>query len=120
MNKIDDMALFVQVVKAGGLAAAGRRIGLSPASMAARVNALEHRYNARLLNCTTRKISLTDTGQRFYSACLRVRQEVEDAEAVIQGDNKILSGQLRVTATSDFGRQFVASHCLNSSSNTRI
>lgn len=108
MSKIDDMALFVSVVKAEGLAAAGRQIGLSPASMTARVNALEQRYNARLLNRTTRKISLTDAGQRFYCACLRVLIEVEGAEAVLQDNKQNLSGQLRVTATSDFGRQFVA------------
>lgn len=108
MTKIDDMALFVQVVKAGGLAAAGRQIGLSPASMTARLNALELRYSTRLLNRTTRKISLTETGQRFYHSCLRVLAEVDDAEAVFQSDKQSLSGQLRVTASSDFGRQFVA------------
>lgn len=109
MSKIDDMALFVQVVKAEGLAAAGRQIGLSPASMTARVNAIEQRYHTRLLNRTTRKISLTEQGQLFYYACLRVLEEVEGAEAVLQNCSETLSGQLRITATSDFGRQFVAS-----------
>ena len=108
MSKIDDMALFVRVVKAGGLAAAGRQVGLSPASMTARVNALEQRYSTRLLNRTTRKISLTETGQNFYQGCLRVLAEVEGAEAVFQNDKLALSGQLRITATSDFGRQYVA------------
>jgi DNA-binding transcriptional LysR family regulator len=108
MTKIDDMTLFVQVVKAGGLATAGRQIGLSAASMTARVNALEKRYSTRLLNRTTRKISLTETGQNFYDACLRVLSEVEGAEAIFQNDKQDLSGQLRVTATSDFGRQYVA------------
>ncbi len=108
MSKIDNMALFVQVVKTGGLAAAGRQLGLSPASMTARVNALEAHYNTRLLNRTTRKISLTDAGQRFYNACLRVLVEVDEAESLLQNDNEGLSGNLRITATSDFGRQFVA------------
>ncbi|MFW5426573.1 MAG: LysR family transcriptional regulator [Methylophagaceae bacterium] len=108
MSKIDNMALFVQVVKAGGLAAAGRQLGLSPASMTARVNALEQHYKTRLLNRTTRKISLTDAGQRFYNACLRVLAEVAEAEALLRNDNEGLSGNLRITATSDFGRQFVA------------
>ncbi len=107
MSKIDDMALFVQVVKAGGLAAAGRQIGLSPASMTARVNALEEHYNTRLLQRTTRRISLTDAGQRFYNACLRVLEEVKQAEAALQSNKESLSGQLRVTAPSDFGRQYV-------------
>ncbi len=108
MAKIDNMELFVRVVKAGGLASAGRQIGLSPASMTARINALELHYNTRLLNRTTRKISLTDAGQRFYEACLRVLAEVESAESLLQNDNKTLSGRLRVTAPSDFGRQYVA------------
>ncbi len=108
MSKIDNIALFVQVVKAGGLAAAGRQIGLSPASMTARINALEQHYEIRLLNRTTRKISLTDTGERFYNACLRVLAEIEDAEAHLRDDKKSLSGRLRVTAPSDFGRQYIA------------
>lgn len=108
MSKIDNMGLFVQVVKAGGLAVAGRQIGLSPASMTARINALERHYNTRLLNRTTRKISLTDAGKVFYDACLRVLTEVEGAEALLLNDKEALPGQLRITATSDFGRQFVA------------
>jgi DNA-binding transcriptional LysR family regulator len=108
MSKIDDMFLFVQVVKAGGLAVAGRQIGLSPASMTARINAIEQNYNTRLLHRTTRKISLTDAGQRFYEACLRVLAEVENAEMILQNDKVNLAGQLRITAPSDFGRQYVA------------
>jgi DNA-binding transcriptional LysR family regulator len=108
MSKIDDMFLFVQVVKSAGLAAAGRQIGLSPASMTARINAIEHHYNTRLLHRTTRKISLTDAGQRFYEACLRVLAEVESAEMLLQNDKANLIGQLRITAPSDFGRQYAA------------
>ncbi len=108
MSKIDGMFLFVQVVKAGGLAAAGRQIGLSPASMTARINAIERNYNTRLLHRTTRKVSLTDAGQQFYEACLRVLAEVENAEMLLQNDKENLVGQLRITAPSDFGRQYVA------------
>lgn len=108
MAKIDDMELFVYVVKAGGLAAAGRQIGLSPASMTARINALEQHYKTRLLHRTTRSITLTDAGQKFYGACLRVLDEVEQAEALLQNDRESLSGQLRITAPADFGRQYVA------------
>jgi DNA-binding transcriptional LysR family regulator len=75
--------------------------------MTARINALENRYNTQLLYRTTRKISLTDAGQRFYGACLRVLAEVESAEILLQNDKENLSGQLRVTAPSDFGRQYV-------------
>ncbi len=108
MSKIDDMLLFVEVVKAGGLAAAGRQMGLSPASMTVRINAMEKNYNTRLLHRTTRKITLTDAGQRFYEACLRVLKEVQHAEMLLQHDKKEFVGQLRITAPSDFGRQYVA------------
>jgi len=108
MAKIDDMALFAQVVKAGGLAAAGRQLGLSPASMTARMKALEARYDTRLLNRSTRNISLTDAGHRFYEACLRVIAEVAAAEATLQATRQEFSGSLRITAPSDFGRQYVA------------
>lgn len=101
------MMLFVQVVKANGLAAAGRQIGLSPASMTARMKAMENRYNTRLLNRTTRKISLTDAGHRFYRACLRVLAEIESAETLLQNDTETFSGRLHITAPSDFGRQYV-------------
>ncbi len=108
MNKIDSMAIFVRVVKAGGLAAAGRQVKLSPATITARINALEQHYNTRLLNRTTRKISLTAAGQRFYDGCVRVLAEVEGIESLLQNEKEVLSGHLRITATSDFGRQYVA------------
>ncbi|GAB6263562.1 LysR family transcriptional regulator [Photobacterium sp. R1] len=108
MAKIDDMALFAQVVKSGGLAAAGRKLGLSPASMTARMNQIEQHYQTRLLNRNTRHIALTDAGQRFYEGCLRVLEEVAMAEAALSEEKAALSGTLRITAPSDFGRQYVA------------
>ena len=108
MSKIDDIALFVQVIKAGGLAAAGRTVGLSPASMTARMNTLEQRYNSRLLNRTTRKITLTDAGKQLYDIALRIVADMAEVEAVLKQGTVELSGSLRVTAPSDFGRQYVA------------
>ncbi|GAA3921807.1 LysR family transcriptional regulator [Litoribacillus peritrichatus] len=109
MAKIDDMELFVHVVKAGGLAAAGRKLGLSPASMTARMNQIEKRYDTRLLTRNTRNIALTEAGERFYYGCLKVLEEVAHAENGLQETKQELSGSLRVAATSDFGRQYVSS-----------
>jgi DNA-binding transcriptional LysR family regulator len=108
MDKLGNMDLFVRVIKQGGLAAAGREIGVSPARVTARINALEEHYNTRLLHRTTRHISLTGAGQRFYDACLRVLAEVETAETMIENNQQTLFGHLRITAPSDFGRQYVA------------
>ena len=108
MNKLGDMDLFVRVIKNGGLAVAGREVGLSPARMTARMNGLEERYGVRLINRTTRRISLTDEGREFYVSCERILAEVEQAETQLQTGQKSFVGPLRVTATSDLGQQHIA------------
>lgn len=108
MGKLEDMALLVEVVEAGGLAAAGRRMNLSPATMTARLKALEERYQTRLFNRSTRAIALTRTGEEFYHAALRVLEEVAQAESTLTQKEGVLSGSLRISAPSDFGRQYLS------------
>ncbi len=108
MDKLGDMDLFVRVIKNGGLAVAGREVGLSPARVTARMNRLEERYGVRLINRTTRRISLTDEGRDFYVSCERILAEVEQAETQLQTGQKSFVGPLRVTATSDLGQQHIA------------
>ncbi len=108
MDKLGDIDLFVRVIKSQGLAAAGREVGLSPARMTARINGLEERYGVRLLNRTTRQISLTDEGREFYVACERILAEVEQAETSLQTGQTSFSGTLRITAPSDLGQQHIA------------
>jgi len=108
MDKLGDIELFVRVIKNQGLAAAGREVGLSPARMTARINGLEERYGVRLLNRTTRRISLTDEGRKFYVACERILAEVEQAETLLQTGQTSFTGVLRITAPSDLGQQHIA------------
>lgn len=108
MDKLGDMDLFVRVIKNGGLAVAGREVGLSPARMTARINGLEDRYGVRLLNRSTRRVSLTDEGREFYTACERILAEVKQAEVSLQTGQKTFAGPLRITATSDLGQQHIA------------
>jgi DNA-binding transcriptional LysR family regulator len=108
MDKLGDMDLFMRVIKNGGLAAAGREVGLSPARVTARMNALEKRYGARLLIRTTRSVSLTDAGREFFAGCERVLAEVEQTEARLQTGQASFAGPLRITATSDLGQQHIA------------
>ncbi|MEZ5536858.1 MAG: LysR family transcriptional regulator [Thiolinea sp.] len=108
MDKLGDMALFVQVVRNNGLAAAGRKAGLSPARMTARINGLEERYGIRLLNRTTRQVTLTEEGREFYTSCEQILAAVEEAEARLQTGHNAFSGPLRITATSDLGQQHIA------------
>ncbi|MCC3718492.1 LysR family transcriptional regulator [Rouxiella badensis] len=108
MGKLEDMALLVEVVEAGGLAAAGRRMNLSPATMTARLKALEERYQTRLFNRSTRSIALTRAGEEFYHSALRVLEEMVQAEAKLTQKEGALSGTLRISAPSDFGRQYLS------------
>ena len=107
MNKLGDMDLFVRVVKNSGLAVAGREVGLSPASMSARMNLLEERYGTRLLNRSTRHVSPTQAGMQFYEACLRILAEVSEAETQLQTGRESFVGSLRITAPSDIGQQYI-------------
>ena len=108
MDKFGDMDLFVRVVKAGGLAVAGREIGLSPASVSARINGLEKRYQTRLLNRTTRSVSLTEAGKSFYDASICILADVAEAEGHLLSNRRQLSGPLRITAPVDLGQQHIA------------
>ncbi len=108
MDKFGDMDLFVRVVRSGGLAAAGREVNLSPASVSARINGLEKRHDTRLLNRTTRKVSVTEAGQAFYDASVRILADVTEVEQQLLSSRTQLIGPLHVTATSDLGQQYVA------------
>jgi DNA-binding transcriptional LysR family regulator len=83
MGKLEDMALLVAVVEAGGLSAAGRRMGLSAATMTARLKAIEERYQTRLFHRSTRAITMTRAGEEFYHAALRVLEEMNHAESLL-------------------------------------
>ncbi|HCD3311157.1 TPA: LysR family transcriptional regulator [Enterobacter chengduensis] len=108
MGKLEDMALLVEVAEAGGLSAAGRRLSLSPATMTARLKAIEERYQTRLFHRSTRSLTLTRAGEEFYHAALRVLEEVHHAESLLTQKEGVLSGNIRLSAPSDFGRQYLS------------
>lgn len=108
MGKLEDMALLVAVAEAGGLSAAGRRLSLSPATMTARLKAMEERYQTRLFHRSTRAITLTREGEDFYHAARRVLEEARHAESLLTQKEGVLSGNIRLSAPSDFGRQYLS------------
>lgn len=108
MGKLEDMALLVAVAEAGGLSAAGRRLSLSPATMTARLKAMEERYQTRLFHRSTRAITLTRAGEDFYHAARRVLEEARHAESLLTQKKGVLSGNIRLSAPSDFGRQYLS------------
>ncbi|MDS1770846.1 LysR family transcriptional regulator [Vibrio vulnificus] len=108
MDKFSDMTLFVSIVKNKGLAAAGRELGLSPATVTARLQALEDRYGVKLLNRSTRHISLTDFGAMYHQACLDIIDSVTETENLLQTGSKEVRGTLKISAPRDIGKQHIS------------
>jgi DNA-binding transcriptional LysR family regulator len=76
--------------------------------MTARLKAIEERYQTRLFHRSTRSITLTRAGEEFYHAALRVLEEVHHAESLLTQKEGVLSGNIRLSAPSDFGRQYLS------------
>jgi DNA-binding transcriptional LysR family regulator len=104
MDRFEAMSAFVAVVKAGSFSAAARDIGIPLATLSRRVADLEAELGARLLHRTTRKLSLTDQGQTYYAASMRILEDVKDAAESVTGEYRAPKGHLTVTAPVGFGR----------------
>ena len=108
MESLSDIAVFVQVVRNGSFTAAAEKLGLSKSVVSKYVTRLEDRLGARLLNRTTRRLSLTEVGQAFFERSQRALGEIEEAEAEVsrlQGEPR---GELRLSSPMSFGILHVA------------
>lgn len=101
---LDDLRLFLRIVEKGGMAAAGRDLGMSRAKVSERVVALEAYYGARLLTRTTRSVTLTDEGRELMGGARRILAEAEETHTRIRHGNEALIGVIRISAPSDLGR----------------
>lgn len=107
MDMLNGMRLFAEVVRAKGFTAAGRRLGMVPSSVSRQISALEEALGARLLNRSTRKLSLTEVGQLYYDQATHILSELDDANlAVLQFDGAP-RGTLRLSAPAAFARLHV-------------
>src|ERR1700704_2573199 len=86
MDRIDAMQAFVAVADLQGFAPAARKLGLSPSGVTRLIAALEQRLGARLLQRTTRSVTLTDTGARYLERARRILADVEEAERAAEGE----------------------------------
>lgn len=103
-----DMQFFVLIARHGSLAAAARAIDLTPPAATKRLAALEARLGARLLNRTTRSMSLTSEGETYLRHATRILAEVEEMEDLVSQGRATPRGLLRVNATLGFGRTTIA------------
>ncbi|MGY2487331.1 LysR family transcriptional regulator [Cupriavidus sp. CP313] len=104
MENLGDIRLFVEAANLGGLSAAGRKLGLSPAAASARLVKLEATLKTRLFERTTRQLRLTEEGRMYLLHCQQALQALEDAHAALQAGRSVVRGKVRISATSDFGR----------------
>lgn len=106
-TNLNDILVFMAVVDAGSFIAGGQAMGLSRSAAGKAVIRLEDRLGARLLNRTTRTLSLTDEGRMFYERGLQILASVDEAEASVAGQNSTPRGVLRLTVPDAFGRLVV-------------
>jgi len=98
MQDLNDLFYFVQVVDHGGYAAAGRAIGIPKSRLSRRIAALEDQLGVRLIQRTTRKLSVTEIGQEFYRHCVAMLVEANAAQEVIDRSRSEPQGLIRVSA----------------------
>ena len=108
MDKFESMQAFVQVVEAGGFAAASRTMGLSRSAVNKLVMNLEDALQVQLLQRTTRKVTPTPTGLAFYDRCVAILADIEEAELAISKLQTEPKGQLRINAPMTFGTRYLA------------
>lgn len=100
LSNLEELRTFVAIVDSGSLAKAAVSLGLQPNAVSRRLSALEERLGRRLMNRTTRRLSLTDEGARFQERCRRVLKELHEAEQDLLGRGEA-EGTLRVALHPD-------------------
>ena len=107
MDTLQNMRVFVRVVEAGSFTAAAQQMGLTTAHVSRAVADLERHLRTRLLNRTTRRIALTEAGERYLLRCQQIMSYVEEAEAEAGAAYVKPSGRLRIHAMTSFGQRYV-------------
>lgn len=103
----DGVAVFVGVINAGSFTAAARTLGHSTSYVSKKITRLEKRLGSRLLNRSTRTISLTDAGRAYYERCSQIVIDAENAERSINQLQEKPSGLLRINAPGSFGSKYL-------------
>ena len=108
MDRFQALTAFVRVVETGSFARAAQRLDVSVSAVSRQVAELESHLGARLLNRTTRRLSMTESGQAFYERCVQLLADLEEAEAAVSAATLDPRGTLRLTTGTTFGARYVA------------
>lgn len=108
MDRFAAMSVFAKVVELGNFARAAERLDLSTSAVSRQVADLEARLQTRLLNRTTRKLSLTEGGHAFYERCVQVLVDLEEAEQAAAQTSLVPRGTIKLTCGQSFGLLYLA------------
>ena len=103
MRRFEELQALVAVVETGSFTAAADRLDMAKSAVSRRVAALEERLGVQLLRRTTRRLSLTDTGQSFYEHSARILADLDEAESAVLQEHGELRGTLRIALPLSFG-----------------
>jgi len=108
MDRFQAVSTFAKVVELGSFARAAERLSVSTSAVSRQVADLEAHLDVRLLNRTTRKLSLTEAGQTFYERCVQLLADLEEAESSVRAAAVLPKGTLRLTCGVSFGVRYLA------------
>jgi DNA-binding transcriptional LysR family regulator len=103
-----DLAFFVLLAKLGSMSATARELGVTPPAITKRLSLMEQKLGVRLVNRTTRRISLTQEGETYLAQSTRILHQIREMEESISSGRAAPTGLLRVNATPGFGRTRIA------------
>jgi DNA-binding transcriptional LysR family regulator len=107
MDRLESMSILVIAAEAGSLSAAARRLGTPLTTVSRKVSELEAHLKTRLLNRSSRRLTLTDAGRSYVADCKRILEDVREAERAASGEYSAPKGDLIITAPIVFGRLHV-------------
>jgi DNA-binding transcriptional LysR family regulator len=108
LEDLRTVEIYTAVVETNSISRAALRLGIFPSTVSKKVRELEERARTRLLHRSTRRISLTEAGHRFYEQCMRLLNEAERAEWELRDDAREPNGRIRVAAPVVFSQRQIA------------
>ena len=107
MDQTLDLSFFYLLANKGSLAATARELGVTPPAVSKRLTALEARLGTRLVNRTTRSMSLTSEGELYFSHAARILTQINELEQLVSSTRATPKGLIRVNASLGFGRRYI-------------
>ncbi len=108
MDRFAAMSVFVQVVEQGSFARAATRLGMSTSAVSRHVSELESHLGARLLNRTTRSLSLSETGQAYFERAVQLLSDLHEADALAESVDAAPRGTIKLTSSAAYGVMHLA------------